>query len=148
MNTILGSGMSSRLFKDVREQEGLAYQLGSSFKPNILAGSFIVYVGTNPQTLDLSKQKILTEIEKFKTQFVSDKELNAAKERLLGEFVIGLETNSDKATTLGWLEASGRGYKFIDDYANLINSVTVSDIVEAANKYFTGNYVQSIVTTK
>jgi len=148
MNTILGSGMSSRLFKDVREQEGLAYQLGSSFKPNILAGSFIVYVGTNPQTLELSKQKILTEIEKFKTQFVSDKELNAAKERLLGEFVIGLETNSDKATTLGWLEASGRGYKFIDDYANLINSVTVSDIVEAANKYFTGNYVQSIVTTK
>src|SRR5574344_1843031 len=148
MNTMLGSGMSSRLFKSIREQEGLAYQLGSSFRPNILAGAFSVYVGTNPQTLEKSKSKVFEEIDKFKTQFVSDKELNAAKERLLGEFVIALETNADKATTLGWLEASGRGYKFIDNYKDLINSVTVSDIVEAANKYFRNNYAMSIVTTK
>lgn len=148
VNTMLGSGMSSRLFKSIREQEGLAYQLGSSFRPNILAGAFSVYVGTNPQTLEKSKSKVFEEIDKFKTQFVSDKELNAAKERLLGEFVIALETNSDKATTLGWLEASGRGYKFIDNYKDLINSVTVSDIVEAANKYFKNNYAISIVTTK
>lgn len=148
MNTILGSGMSSRLFKSIREQEGLAYQVGSSFNPNMLAGAFNVYVGTNPKSMERAKQKMLTEMEKFKTQFVSGKELRDAKERLLGEFVIALETNQDKAQTLGWFEASGRGYKFIDEYSNLINAVTVSDIVEVANKYFNNNYASSIVTTK
>ena len=148
INTILGSGMSSRLFRSVREQEGLAYQVGTSYKPNILAGAFNVYVGTNPNTLGKAKEKMLNEINKLKTQFVSDKELKEAKDRLLGEFVIALETNSDKATTIGWFETSGRGYDFIDKYTNLINSVTVSDIVEVANKYFKGNYVTSIITRK
>ncbi len=148
INTILGSGMSSRLFRSVREQEGLAYQVGTSYKPNILAGAFNVYVGTNPNTLEKAKEKMLNEINKLKTQFVSDKELKEAKDRLLGEFVIALETNSDKATTIGWFETSGRGYDFIDKYTNLINSVTVSDIVEVANKYFKGNYVTSIITRK
>lgn len=148
INTILGSGMSSRLFRSVREQEGLAYQVGTSYKPNILAGAFNVYVGTNPNTLEKANEKMLNEINKLKTQFVSDKELKEAKDRLLGEFVIALETNSDKATTIGWFEASGRGYDFIDKYTNLINSVTVSDIVEVANKYFKGNYVTSIITRK
>ena len=148
INTILGSGMSSRLFVNLREQEGLAYQLGSSFSPNMLAGSFIVYIGTNPATLEHSKQKALAEINKIKTQFVSDKELKGAKERLLGQYVIALETNSDKAETLCWFEASGRGFKFIDNYAELINSITASDIIEVANKYFTDNYVMSVVTSK
>lgn len=148
INTILGSGMSSRLFVNLREQEGLAYQLGSNYTPNMLAGSFIVYIGTNPATLEHSKQKALTEINKFKTQFVSDKELKEAKERLLGQYVIALETNSDKAETLCWFEASGRGFKFIDNYEELINSVTASDIIEAANKYFNDNYVMSVVTNR
>jgi zinc protease len=148
INTILGSGMSSRLFVNLREQEGLAYQLGSSYSPNMLAGSFIIYIGTNPKTLEYSKKKALEEISKLKTQFVSDKELKEAKDRLLGQYVIALETNSDKAETLGWFEASGRGFKFSDEYAELINSVTASDIIEFANKYFDNNYVLSVVTNK
>ena len=148
INTLLGSGMSSRLFVNLREQEGLAYQLGSNYSPNMLAGAFIVYVGTNPATLEHSKSKVLVEINKLKTQFISDKELKAAKERLLGQYVIALETNSDKAETLGWFETSGRGYNFIDKYPELINSVTASDIIEVANKYFNNNYVMSVVTTK
>ena len=146
INTILGSGMSSRLFVNLREHEGLAYQLGSSYSPNMLASSFIVYIGTNPATMEHSKNKALQEVYRFKTQFVSDKELQEAKDRLLGQYVIALETNSDKAETLCWFEASGRGYKFIDEYVNLIKSVTASDIIEVANKYFNDNYVMSIVT--
>ena len=146
INTMLGSGMSSRLFVNLRDQEGLAYQLGSNYSPHVLTGSFIVYVGTNPATLEHSKQKAFAEIAKFKTEFVSDKELKEAKERLLGQYVIALETNSDKASTLGWFEASGRGFAFIDQYPKLINSVTASDIIEVANKYFNDNYVISVVT--
>ena len=148
INTILGSGMSSRLFVNLREQEGLAYQLGSNYSPNMLSGSFIVYVGTNPASLEHSKEKALYEINRFKTEFVSDKELQEAKDRLLGQYVIALETNSDKAETLGWFEASERGYKFVDEYAKVINSVTASDIVEVANKYFNDKYVMSVVTEK
>ena len=148
INTMLGSGMSSRLFVNLREQEGLAYQLGSNYSPNMLAGSFIVYIGTNPASLEHSKTKALKEVYRFKTEFVSDKELQEAKDRLLGQYVIALETNSDKAATLAWFEASGRGYKFIDEYVKLINAVTASDIIEVANKYFNDNYVLSIVTNR
>lgn len=146
IDSILGTGMSSRLFKNLREQEGLAYQLGTSYSPNVLRGSFLLYIGTNPSTLDKAKDGLFNEIQKLKTQYVGDKELKDAKEKLLGNYVIGLETNLDKASNLGWYEASTRGYQFKDNYEHLINSVTDSDIIEVANKYFTDNYILSIVT--
>lgn len=146
INSLLGSGMSSRLFKDLREQEGLAYQLGSGYSPNVLRGSFLLYIGTNPQTLDKAKSGLFAEITRLKTEYVGDKELQDAKEKLLGNYVIGLETNLDKASNIGWYEASTRGYEFKDKYEKLINSVTDSDIIEIANKYFTDDYILSIVT--
>lgn len=146
IDSLLGSGMSSRLFKDLREQEGLAYQLGSGYSPNVLRGSFLLYIGTNPQTLDKAKSGLFAEITRLKTEYVGDKELQDAKEKLLGNYVIGLETNLDKASNIGWYEASTRGYEFKDKYEKLINSVTDSDIIEIANKYFTDNYILSIVT--
>lgn len=146
IDSLLGSGMSSRLFKDLREQEGLAYQLGSGYSPNVLRGSFLLYIGTNPQTLDKAKSGLFAEITRLKTEYVGDKELQDAKEKLLGNYVIGLETNLDKASNIGWYEASTRGYEFKDKYEKLINSVTDSDIIEIANKYFTDDYILSIVT--
>ena len=145
IDSILGSGMSSRLFKNLRDQEGLAYQLGSGFNPNILRGSFVVYIGTNPQNLELAKSKLFEEINRFKKEYVGTKELQEAKDKLIGQFVIGQETNLEKASVLGWFEASGRGYNFKNEYSKLINSVTESDIIEVANKYFNDNYILSIV---
>ena len=112
IDSILGTGMSSRLFKELREQEGLAYQLGTGYSPNVLRGSFMMYIGTNPATLEKSKQGLFSEIEKLKTEYVGDKELKDAKEKLIGNYVIGLETNLDKASNTGWYEASTRGYEF------------------------------------
>lgn len=148
IDSLLGTGMSSRLFKNLRVQEGLAYQLGSSYSANMLGGAFITYIGTNPSTKDLARQKMLGEISKLKTEFVSDKELKEAKEKLIGNYILSQETNLDKASTLGWFEASGRGFEFKDKYIDLINSVTSSDIIETANKYFTQNNVTSIVEPK
>lgn len=145
INAILGSGMSSRLFKNIRDQEGLAYQLGSSFSPKILRGAFTMYIGTNPKTLDRAKEKMLAEIDRLKTEFVSDKELREAKDKIIGNFILSQETNLEKASTVGWFETSGRGFDFRDKYEKLINSVNASDIVEVANKYFNGNYVTSII---
>lgn len=145
INSILGSGMSSRLFRNVRDQEGLAYQIGSSYSPKMLRGSFTVYIGTNPKTLNIAKEKMLEEVTRLKTEFVSDKELREAKDKIIGHYILSQETNLDKATTLGWFEVSGRGFEFKDKYEKLINSITASDIVEAANKYFNENFVTSIV---
>ncbi len=145
INTILGSGMSSRLFRNIRDQEGLAYQLGSSYSPKILRGAFTLYIGTNPKTLALAKEKMLAEVNRMKSEFVSDKELQEAKDKIIGNYIISQETNLDKASTVGWFEASGRGFDFKDKYENIINSVTASDIIEVTNKYFNQNYVSSVV---
>lgn len=148
INTILGSGMSSRMFKNLREKQGLAYQLGSGYSPHALRGSFVLYIGTNPSTLEKAKQGLFDEIQKFKTEYVGDKELKDAKERIIGNYVISLETNLDKSTNLGGYEALGVGYEFKDNYENLINSVKDTDILEVANKYFNNNYALSIVTSQ
>ena len=145
INTILGGGMSSRLFRNLREQDGLAYQLGSDYGPKALAGTFLTYIGTNPTTLDYSKDKIKKEIERLKMEFVSDSELNDAKERLKGGFIIAMETNLEKASNIGIFEVYGFGYNFLNEYINMINEVTASDIVRVANKYFNNVYVESTV---
>lgn len=145
IDAILGSGMSSRLFRNVRDQEGLAYQLGSSYSPKILKGAFTLFIGTNPKTLALAQKMMLAEITKMKTEFVSDKELKEAKDKILGNYVISQETNLEKASTIGWFEASGRGIDFKNKYEKLINAVSASDIIEVANKYFNDKYVISTV---
>ena len=145
LNTMLGSGMSSRLFRNLREQDGLAYQLGSSYSPHVLGGSFMTYIGTNPDTLDYSKDKIDKEIKKLKMEFVSDSELNDAKARLKGGFIVALETNSEKASVVGAFETIGFGYDFLPQYIKMIDEVTASDIIRVANKYFNNIYVQSYV---
>lgn len=145
LNTMLGSGMSSRLFRNLREQDGLAYQLGSSYSPHILGGSFLTYIGTNPQNLAYSKNKIDKEIEKLKMEFVSDNELSDAKARLKGGFVVALETNSDKASTVGLFETTGLGYDFLPVYTKMIDEVSASDILSVANKYFNNISVTSVV---
>ncbi len=145
IDSFLGTGMSSRLFRHLREQMGLAYQIGTGFSPNVLKGAFTMYIGTNPATAQLSKDKMLKEMETLKREFVGEKELQDAKDQLIGHFVLALETNLEKASRLALYETTGRGFDFVEKYTNLIQSVTPSDIMEVANKYFNNNYVESIV---
>ena len=146
MDSILGGGMSSRMFRDLREKEGLAYQLGSGYSPHVLRGSFVLYIGTNPANLEKAKKGLFNEINKLKTEYVGDRELKDAKEKLIGNYVISLETNLEKASNLGNYEAMGLGYEFKDRYIDIINNVTDTDIIEVANKYFNDNYIMSVVT--
>lgn len=149
IDSLLGTGMSSRMFKNLRDQEGLAYQLGSSYSANALRGAFIVYIGTNPETYEKSLNGLWKEINCLKTEFVGSKELQDAKDKLLGHYLISLETNMDKAATIGWYELVDSNYNFSKEYETLINSVTESDIMRVANKYFReNNYVLSTVKNK
>lgn len=141
IDSILGSGMSSRLFTNLRDEQGLAYQVGSSFSANVNKGVFALYIATNPKTVNEAKNGMLEEIQKLRCEFVTDKELAEAKDKLLGNFVLSMETNMDKASVMNSLEVSGQDYTFIEKYPEIVKSVTVQDIIKTANKYFSKPYV-------
>lgn len=148
IDSILGSGMSSRLFTHLRSEQGLAYQVGSSFAANVNQGVFVLYIGTNPNTAMHSKSELLKQINVLKREFVSEKELQEAKDKILGSFILSQETNMEKASTLAWFETSSRGYKYIEEFPKLIESITQTDIIRVANKYFDNPYVYTIVAPK
>lgn len=145
INSLLGTGMSSRLFNHLRDQQGLAYQIGSFYSTNMNKGFFLTYIGTNPERAAHSKSELLREINVLKTEFVTQQELQDAKDKLIGNFILAQETNSEKAATLGWFEATNRGYGFYKKYPELIQAVTPSDIISVANKYFSQPYVFTMV---
>ena len=145
IDSILGSGMSSRLFTQLRDEQGLAYQVGSSFSANTNKGVFALYIATNPENIVQAQEGMLSEIEKIKKEFVTDKELSEAKDKLLGNFVLSMETNMDKASVLNSLEITGRDYTFLEQYPAIINSISVQDIIKTANKYFSKPYVFTVL---
>lgn len=146
INSLLGSGMSSRLFTKLRDEQGLAYQIGSSYSANTNLGIFITYIGTNPTQTNHSKSEILKEIELLKHEFVTQEELQDAKDKLIGNFILSQETNSEKAQTVGDFEVKNKGYDFINRYPKLIQEVSANDIIKVANKYFSKPYAYSLVT--
>ena len=91
---------------------------------------------------------MFNEINKLKYEFVTDKELAEAKDKLLGNFVLSMETNMDKAAVINSLEITDRSYTFIDKLPELINSVTLQDVIRTANKYFTKPYIYTQVGSK
>ena len=145
IDSILGGGMSSRLFSNLRGEQGLAYQVGSSFGSNVNQGVFALYIGTNPNTALHSKNELLKQINILKREFVSDKELRDAKDKILGNFILSQETNMEKAYALAWFELSGRGFEYINEFPKLVESITAADIISVANKYFNNNYVVTVV---
>ncbi len=145
INSILGEGMSSRLFLHLREEKSLAYTVGSSLITNILDGAYVAYIGTNENSVEEAKAGILAEFETIKKEMVTTKELNDAKDKLMGRFLLSLETNMDEADLLSWYGVMGLSLSAFDEYKKLIQSVTQNDIIEAANKYFSKPYIYTVV---
>lgn len=145
LNAVLGNGLSSRLFVDLREKQGLAYVVTSAYPSRLDNSFFVLYIGTKLENLETVKNGFQHEIDRIKTEPVSDKELSEAKQKLIGQFALSQETNQQKAHNLGWFEAIGKGYKYNYEYPDLINSVTSDDIIKTANKYFNSPYIISIV---
>lgn len=143
INSILGSGMSSRLFYEIRDKKGLAYSIGSNYTASVNKGSFTVFVGTDPKKADEAEKAIFNEIEKLKTSYVTEKELEDAKNKLKGNYILALETNGDKAENYAVLEITGDGCDFPEKIFSLIDEVTVNDIINAANKYFSRPHTSS-----
>jgi len=145
INAILGEGMSSRLFVKLREEKGLAYTVGSTVSTNVSDGAFITYIGTNEKGIEEAKKGILNEINILKTEMVTTKELNDAKDKIMGKFLLSIETNMDEANLLSWYSALGRNLNALEEYKKMIMNVSQNDIIEVANKYFSAPYIYTVV---
>ena len=142
MNTILGSsGLSSRLFLELREKKGLAYTVRSCYDNFLQCGCFWVYIGTNPANIQTAIDGFKTEIDKMKSDFVTDEELLGGKNNFLGKRQYILETNIQQASTAGLYELNGSGYNYEQIFQDKIKNVTKEDIKNIANKYFTEKFV-------
>ncbi|MCR4881085.1 MAG: insulinase family protein [bacterium] len=141
----LGGGFTSKLFVNLREEKGLAYEVGASSSSSFNQGVFLMYIGTNPQNTEEVKAAFNTEIEKLKTEKISDSDLSDIKSMFLGKLKLSTETNMSKAYLNGYYEFFDKGYQFGYDYPELVQKVTADDIKDAANCIFSKPYIMSIV---
>lgn len=137
INTLLGaSGLSSRLFLELREKQGLAYTVRSVYEPFSMAGNFFVYIATEPKNIRTSINGFAKEMDKIMTELVSDEELNDAKNNAIGKRQFYQETNLLEASLKGYYEYLGLGYDFEEKLITALKTTTKEDIIRVAAKYF------------
>ncbi len=146
LNIILGaSGLSSRLFLELRDKKGLTYVVRSSYDIARLCANFSIYIATEPKNIEVSLKGFEEEIEKIKTIPVSEEELENAKSNLLGKWAFLSETNSQQASRIAHYGIMGFGYDFDEKAVERIKKVTVEDIQVCANKYFNEKSVTAVL---
>ena len=146
LNIILGaSGLSSRLFLELRDKKGLAYVVRSAYDVARLSANFSIYIATEPKNIETSLKGFEEEIEKIKTVQVSEEELENAKNNLFGKWAFIGETNSQQANWLAHYGIMGFGFDFHERAVEKIKKVTVKDIIDCANKYFNDIYLLSVL---
>ena len=139
LNVILGGGMSSRLFQTIREDHGLAYAVFSGVNAYTDAGYLSVYAATSPdQVTDVIRLSV-EEFNKFKSEPVSEAELQRAKDQLKVSIMLSLESTSARMSNLARQEIFfGRQFT-LDEILERINQVTTSDVQRVAGGIFSGN---------
>lgn len=146
LNIILGScGLSSRLFTELRDKKGLAYVVRSNYETFKLCAHFMIYIATEPKNIEVSLKGFEEEIEKIKTIPVSEKELENAKNNLLGKCAFVEETNLQQAYRYAKNGVLGLGFDYSDRMKEIVKKVTSDDILHCAQKYFNDKYVLSII---
>lgn len=146
LNIILGaSGLSSRLFLELRDKKGLAYVVRSAYDVARLSANFSIYIATEPNNIETSLKGFEEEIQKIKTVLVSEEELENAKNNIFGKWAFISETNSQQANWLAHYGVMGFGYDFHKKAVEKIKKVTPQDIINCANKYFNDTYVLTVL---
>lgn len=145
LNAVL-SGQGGRLFKELRDREGLAYALTSFVTEGLDPGYFGVYMATGPENIERAIDGIIRELKRIKDKGVSEEELERAKMYIVGGFEIDLQRNSHQASVLSFNELYGLGYNEIRDFPEKILNVKTEDVYKVANKYLDFNrYVLAII---
>jgi predicted Zn-dependent peptidase len=136
LNTLLGGGMSSRLFQNIRERQGLAYSIYSDLNPYRDTGCLAVYVGTSLASAAKVVQSVVSEFHKLKTEPVSDEELKRSKAQLKGSLMLSLESSTSRMSNLARQEMYFDRFYDLDELIARIEAVTAEDLTSLANEFF------------
>lgn len=139
IDAILSSGMSSRLFREIRERRGLVYEVYAYFRAYADVGQAVVYAGTDPQRVDQTIEAVLAELDKLRREPVPAEELERTKELRKGRIVMGLE---DSRSVAGWIGGQELVFGEIltpEQVIERVEGVTSADIQQLAGELFRGD---------
>ena len=139
LNQVLGGGMSSRLFQEVRERRGLAYSVYSYRHSFQDAGALAVYVGTAPERMDESLAVVEAELARIVAEGgVDTRELEASKGHLKGSMALSLESSISRMHRIGSSELTLGEVPTLDDLVARIEAVEASDIARVVERVLAG----------
>jgi len=136
LNTLLGGGMSSRLFQNIRERQGLAYAIYSDLSPYRDTGCLSVYAGTSRESAGKVVQSIVSEFRKLKSEPVPAEELRRSKDQLKGSLMLSLESSTARMSNLARQEMYFDRFYTMDELLQKIESVTADELQALANEFF------------
>jgi predicted Zn-dependent peptidase len=136
LNTLLGGGMSSRLFQNIRERQGLAYAIYSDLNPYRDTGCLSVYAGTSKASATKVVECIVSEFSKLKKETVSAEELRRSKDQLKGSLMLSLESSTARMSNLARQEMYFDRFYGLDELIEKIEAVTADELQELANNFF------------
>jgi predicted Zn-dependent peptidase len=136
LNTVLGGGMSSRLFQNIREKQGLAYAVYSELSMYSDTGCLAIYAGTSVETAGKVVESIVQELREVKQNLVPAEELRRAKDHLKGSFVLGLESTSSRMGNLARQELYYKRFFTLDEMLQSIENVTAEQVQRIAQEFF------------
>jgi predicted Zn-dependent peptidase len=136
LNTLLGGGMSSRLFQNIRERQGLAYAIFSELNPYRDTGCLSIYAGTSLESASKVVDSIIEEFRKLKAGLVPAEELRRAKDQLKGSLMLSLESSTARMSNLARQEMYFDRFFGLDEIIERIERVTAEDLLQLAGEYF------------
>ena len=136
LNTLLGGGMSSRLFQNIRERQGLAYSIYSDLNPYRDTGCLSIYAGTSRQSAVKVVESVVSEFRKLKSESLSDEELRRSKDQLKGSLMLSLESSTARMSNLARQDMYFDKFYGMDALIQKIEAVTADDLHEMANDFF------------
>ncbi|MGH8913926.1 MAG: M16 family metallopeptidase [Acidimicrobiia bacterium] len=138
LNHVLGSGMSSRLFREIREERGLAYAVYGFKMAYADAGAWGVYIGTTPSQVDTVMTVIRDELDKVVAEGITPEELERAKGSMRGGLALALEDPNSRMIRLGRDELVGMPHLSVDERLAKLEAVTLEDAQSIAVDLFSG----------
>jgi len=136
LTTILGGGMSSRLFEEIRAKRGLAYYVASHWQDFSDTGTIQIFAGVNNKKAEEAITAVLSELKRLRAEPVPADELKKAKEMLRGALVLGMESTNGTCSYFLGQEVLDRKIETPQEILTKVDAVTAQDIQEVANELF------------
>ena len=145
MNTVLGGGMSSRLFQNIREKHGIAYSVYSFSEALGDTGLVGVYLATDSDRLDRARGMVLEEFEQLRTVSLTASEIDGVKTQIKGNIMLGLESVSNRMMRLARLELYLGKYLSLEDVSAHIDAVTPARVRSIARELFADDKLVTVI---